>query len=163
MAISSSWPEGHMYGPKKANRSSSCTAWSLSPIAPTSCLHNTYIYMIIIYIYGLRYTWGNEPTHTHTQISWQFPGWMEPGSFPGSRIRECWEEARVPSEMASRASPAGVVSYVQEDETGRRPQGGRGTIEGYTPGGVTWVLRYEIHRCTQKIGLHGYLMILEFI
>eukprot|EP00435_Cladocopium_sp_Y103_P065679 s51_g27.t1 len=46
-------------------------------------------------------------------------GGLSEGELPRENvIRECWEEARVPKEVASRASPAGVVSYVSEDETG---------------------------------------------
>eukprot|EP00434_Breviolum_minutum_P021433 symbB.v1.2.018913.t1/scaffold1524.1/size149785/2 len=46
-------------------------------------------------------------------------GGLSHGELPRENvIRECWEEARVPKEVAAEASPAGVVSYVQMDETG---------------------------------------------
>lgn len=46
-------------------------------------------------------------------------GGLSHGELPRDNvIRECWEEARVPKEVAAEASPAGVVSYVQMDETG---------------------------------------------
>ncbi|CAE7040249.1 NUDT20 [Symbiodinium natans] len=46
-------------------------------------------------------------------------GGLSHGELPGDNvIRECFEEARVPKELAQTAQPTGVVSYCQTDETG---------------------------------------------
>ncbi len=36
-------------------------------------------------------------------------------------IKECWEEASIPSELAAQAVPTGVVSYCAETEQGLKP------------------------------------------
>ena len=47
-------------------------------------------------------------------------GGLAHGESPSRNVvKECFEEASIPASLASRAEPAGVVSYVQLDETGR--------------------------------------------
>eukprot|EP00933_Yihiella_yeosuensis_P018706 TRINITY_DN15271_c0_g1_i2.p1 TRINITY_DN15271_c0_g1~~TRINITY_DN15271_c0_g1_i2.p1 ORF type:complete len:217 (+),score=42.56 TRINITY_DN15271_c0_g1_i2:472-1122(+) len=46
-------------------------------------------------------------------------GGLSHGESPGQNvIRECWEEARIPADLAVDAKPGGVITYSQVDETG---------------------------------------------
>ena len=36
-------------------------------------------------------------------------------------VKECWEEAGIPAEIAERARPGGAISYCRETEQGLRP------------------------------------------
>jgi 8-oxo-dGTP pyrophosphatase MutT (NUDIX family) len=42
-------------------------------------------------------------------------------SLAENMVKECWEEAGVPAELASMAQPTGVVSYCRETEIGLKP------------------------------------------